>query len=103
MADGETEVEVVRALLEQQHRENFEVDQPLHLRGGGGEHLVEIQRRIDFVADLRENGQTSPQGFRASNWSNLGVPVLCSVWRPTPAARAVSRSITGGLARCLAG
>ncbi len=57
MADGEADVKIVGALFGQQHREDFVVDQPLDLGGGVRENFVEIQRRVDLVADLREDGE----------------------------------------------
>ena len=57
MADGEAEVELVGAFVGQKHGENLVIDQPLHLRRGAGQHLIQIQRRVDFLADLRENGE----------------------------------------------
>ena len=57
VADGEAEIEVVRALVDQQHRENLEIDQPLHLRRGARQHLIQIQRGVDFAADFRQHRQ----------------------------------------------
>ncbi len=64
MADGESDVEIVGAFLGQENGENLEVHQPLDLLRGAGEHLIEIQRRVDFMADLGEYGQRLRRDFR---------------------------------------
>ena len=64
MADRETHVQIVGAGLKQQNRKNLKMDQLLDLLRGAGQHLVEIQRRIDFVADFGENCQSLRRDFR---------------------------------------
>ena len=55
VADGEPKIHLVGIFFGEQNRENFVVDQALDLRRRGGEDLIEVQRRINFLADVRKD------------------------------------------------
>ena len=57
MADGKAEIKLVGSFFRQEDGENFIINEPLDLRGGGGQHFVEVQRGVDLLADLREDGK----------------------------------------------
>ena len=55
VTDGETEIHLVGALFGKEDRENFVINQALNQRGGGGQNFIEIERRIDFLAELSQD------------------------------------------------
>ena len=55
MSDGKPEIHLVRAFFGQQHGEHLVVNQALDERRRIGQHLVQIQRCVDLLADLRQN------------------------------------------------
>ncbi len=52
VADAEAKIELVGAFLGKQDGENLVVDQALDELRGFRQNLVEVQRRIDFLADF---------------------------------------------------
>jgi hypothetical protein len=57
VADREPKIKRIRALFVQQDGENLIVNETLHVRRRAGQHLVQIQRCVDFLADFRQDRQ----------------------------------------------
>src|SRR5579863_2095685 len=55
--DREPEIQSVGTVVVQQYGENFVLNQPLHVGGGAGKHIVQIERRVDFLADFGKDRQ----------------------------------------------
>ena len=64
MPDGETEQQGLRFPVQQNHAEDLVVDQALHERGGFRQNLVQIQRGVDLLGDLRQRPQDGFRDFR---------------------------------------
>ena len=64
VADGEAKVQFLRARIEQEHSENFVVNQAADHPGGAGEDLVEIERVVDLLADFDEGLQDFRGNFQ---------------------------------------
>ena len=58
MTDGKAKIHLVGSLFGQHDREDFIIDQPLDLRRSACEHFVQIQRGVNFLANLGENRES---------------------------------------------
>ena len=63
VADGKPEIELIGALLRKQDGKYFVIDQFFDLSCGMREHLIEVQRGVNFLADLSENRQRLGRDF----------------------------------------
>src|SRR4051812_40860057 len=57
IANGKAVFEIGAVAIKHQHAKNFVVDVALDERCSARQHFVEIERRVDFVADLSERGE----------------------------------------------
>ena len=57
VADGKTVGKRLRLLIQQHDAKYLVIDEPLDQRGGLRQHLVEVQRGVDLLADLGQRGQ----------------------------------------------
>ena len=55
--DDEAAGKILRLRVEEQHGQDFVVDQALDERAGTRQHLVQVEGGVNLLADLGEGGQ----------------------------------------------